>query len=619
MRAISILRCCILRMLISSFGVQWLRSIRFWWIAILLFLGLAYSNHFQGPFIFDDLKSIPENRTIRNLTQSLLETPQEGETVSSRPLLNFSFALNYAWSGLNVWSYHLLNLIIHGGAALLLFGFLRRTLSLSCFPQATRQASTFLAGSIALLWALHPLQTESVTYIVQRAESMMGLFYLGTLWAFSRSLDSRYSSRWLIGSVLLCYAGMMTKEIMVTAPWVILLYDRIFIERRLNTVWEKRRGYYLGLFSSWILFAFLFLQSERRGNAIGFGGEITVIDYLKTQSWALCHYLKLFFIPDPLILDYGVLKITEPKIVIPCALFIFIGGLTILWLIYRHPRFGFWGVWAVLILAPTSSFIPIHTQTIVEHRIYLALIPFIFCGVYFSYKYWGEKIIYGVFLIAAVWGLLTYRRNEDYRSVESIWKATVNAMPNNERARNNYAGALSQLQKWDLAEEQMREVLKIEKNPSPIRFKNLGAIYQNQGRWHDAEGQYRQALELEKRYPEGWFHLVSLLVQQNRIEEALKMNQEAVRWNPQEGILQSNLASIYLMLKREEEAKRVLQKQMELKSSEPTVYLNYGALFESHEQWEQAEAVYLKALECGIEHPEILERLKKNQANLDLD
>src|SRR6185369_8786768 len=109
-----------------------------------------------------------------------------GTTVSGRPLVNLSLALNYAISGSNVWSYHALNILIHLAAGLVLFGLVRRTLSTFNF-----QASTASACAVALLWTLHPLQTESVTYVVQRAESLMGLCYLLTLYGFIRGTECR--------------------------------------------------------------------------------------------------------------------------------------------------------------------------------------------------------------------------------------------------------------------------------------------------------------------------------------------------------------------------------------------------------------------------------------------
>src|SRR5271170_509528 len=146
---------------------------------------LAYRKSYGGPFVFDDPPSILYNATIRHLWPfwSVLRPPHgEGITVGGRPVLNLSLAVNYAISGTRVWSYHALNLLIHILAGLTLFGIVRRTLERVGSGDLARP---YLLGlAITLLWILHPLQTESVTYVVQRAESLMGLFYLLTLYCF---------------------------------------------------------------------------------------------------------------------------------------------------------------------------------------------------------------------------------------------------------------------------------------------------------------------------------------------------------------------------------------------------------------------------------------------------
>ena len=158
----------------------------------------AYGRTFSVPLVFDDLFSIAHNATIRHWSTAL--RPPLESTSSGRPILNLSLALNYALSGTAVWSYHALNLLIHVLAGLTLFGIVRRTLlgwsALSLTRLATSFAEkrvgdnalhpTIVAFCAALLWSLHPLQTEAVTYIVQRAESLMGLFYLLTIYCFVR-------------------------------------------------------------------------------------------------------------------------------------------------------------------------------------------------------------------------------------------------------------------------------------------------------------------------------------------------------------------------------------------------------------------------------------------------
>jgi hypothetical protein len=170
------------------------------WLAAALLTGasvFAYANTFQVPFLFDDMPSIVENPTIRHLWppgQALSPPSEGGVTVSGRPVLNLSLAVNYAISGLDLWSYHALNLAIHLLAGLTLFGVVRRTLrtlrgrsplagdgSESPASGLLHSDSDLVAFVVAALWLLHPLQTESVTYIIQRAESLMGLFFLFTL------------------------------------------------------------------------------------------------------------------------------------------------------------------------------------------------------------------------------------------------------------------------------------------------------------------------------------------------------------------------------------------------------------------------------------------------------
>ena len=152
--------------------------------AILAVAGfVAYSRTFSVPLLYDDIPAILNNPTIRHW-DTVLSAPGQ-TTAYGRPILNLSLALNQAISGTAVWSYHVLNLVIHILAGLTLFGIVRRTLA-----RRGDAAAQLIGFSVALLWTLHPLQTEAVTYIVQRAESLMGLFYLLTLYCFIRGIGA---------------------------------------------------------------------------------------------------------------------------------------------------------------------------------------------------------------------------------------------------------------------------------------------------------------------------------------------------------------------------------------------------------------------------------------------
>src|SRR5207249_870179 len=147
---------------------------------IIIAAGLcAYLNSLRGPFIFDDIDAINENPHIRKLwpLAEVLSAPRQ-TPVAGRPVVGLSLAINYALGGLNVCGYHVFNLATHMLAGLTLFGIVRRTLQRHPLEDQPSGSPTWFALAVALTWMLHPLQTEAVTYVIQRAESLMGLFYL---------------------------------------------------------------------------------------------------------------------------------------------------------------------------------------------------------------------------------------------------------------------------------------------------------------------------------------------------------------------------------------------------------------------------------------------------------
>jgi hypothetical protein len=231
---------------------------------LIIVAGLGgYSNSFSGVFVYDDLFSILDNPTIRRLRPmgTVLSPPCHGETVSGRPVLNVSLAINFALGGTRTWGYHATNLAIHILNGLLLLGILRRTFRLPALNAQFGSAAEGLALAIALLWIVHPLQTEAVTYLVQRAESLASLFYLLTIYGVVRGSQSGRGVFWYGVAVIACFLGVATKEIVVTAPLVVLLYDRTFLEGSFAQSLRRRWGVYVGLAASWVLLASLVIST----------------------------------------------------------------------------------------------------------------------------------------------------------------------------------------------------------------------------------------------------------------------------------------------------------------------------------------------------------------------
>src|SRR5262249_41340817 len=181
---------------------------------LLVLLGtLAYVNTFRTPFIFDSIYSIAENVSIRRIWPpwNVMLAPEN----VSRPLIGLSLAANYAVSGLDVWSYHLVNLIIHILAGLALMGIVRRTLWSDQLADRFAAPSAQLAFVAAAIWLVHPIQTAAVTNVIQRCESLMGLFYLFTPYSVIRGARAIRPRYWYVAGVASCAAGMLCKQVMV--------------------------------------------------------------------------------------------------------------------------------------------------------------------------------------------------------------------------------------------------------------------------------------------------------------------------------------------------------------------------------------------------------------------
>lgn len=473
---------------------------RWFFGAVIVLCGvLVYSRTFGVPFLGDDGLAIVENLSLRDLSalDRVLSPPVGGGiTVGGRPVLNLTLAINYAISGTAVWSYHLVNLLIHIGSALLLFGIMRRTLLKSRVSSGGlgENAAGGLALGIALVWLLHPLQTESVTYIVQRAESLMGFFFLLTLYAFIRSVDASASRIWAALSVGACFCGMGTKEVMVSAPLLVLLYDRTFVAGSFAEAWRTRRRFYPVLAATWLLLGFLVIDARGRGGSAGFGTAMSSWHYALTQCEAILLYLRLSVFPHPLVFDYGTSAVDHLGAVLPeFALLISLVAATGFAL--RRPSGpGLLGAAFFMVLAPSSSIVPVATQTMAEHRMYLPLAVLGIGGVLGLKALLGRRAGLALVVVVVALGAMTLARNELYRDKHALFQATVRDRPQNARAHFM-----------------------------------LGSVLLESGRPAEAVACYRTAIKLWPDYVEAYHDLGSALVQTGQPGEALPYYERALR------------------------------------------------------------------------------------------
>jgi tetratricopeptide (TPR) repeat protein len=609
-------------------------------IAIMLAALAAYANSFSGPFIFDDIPAIVENPTIRHFQTALSPIHNTGNGVDGRPLVNLTLAINYAAGGMQVWGYHAVNLSIHILAGLTLFGIVWRTLLRPSFAKAMEggqrygeqalpqpvlhkrlgEAAQPPAFAVALLWTVHPLQTEAVNFVIERNELLMGLFYLLTLYCFIRGTEdkgqelsvqspgsrvqrhagsqrSTLSSRlWLVSSVLSCLLGMASKEVMASAPLIVLLYDRTFVAGTFRAAWRQRWRFYFGLGSTWLLLAHLMIATNKRGDACGFGLGVSWWEYALKQCQAIVHYLWLSFWPHPLIFDYGTDVVNSPGDVVPQAMVLIMlvaGTLVALW---RRPIVGFAGIWFFAILAPSSSVVPITMQTMAEHRMYLPLAAVIALLVLGLYTWIGSRSLI-IFAAAAVGlGWLTIQRNQDYLSDLDIWTDTVAKRPGNARAYNDMGDAWWSIGHLPEAISAYEKALQIQPD-YPGAQNNLGCILANiPGRLSEAIGHFNEAFRLAPGYAKAHNNLGLILYKNGRISEAIVQLKEAVRINPDNAVVHNNLGVALDAVGRIPEAISQFEEAVWIDPDYEEAHYNLGVAFAQRGQIPEAIVQFEKAV-----------------------
>ena len=575
---------------------------------------LAYANSFSGPFIFDDLPWISLNPHIRHLSPlwNVLQPPPGGGG-TGRPLICLTLALNYAVSGLEPWSYHVFNLAIHASAALVLFGIVRRTLQGPRLRERFGAHANGLAAATAILWAVHPMQTESVTYVIQRMESLMGLFLLLTLYCVIRGHDSPRRLWWYGGAVACCALGMGTKEGMAIAPIIVLLYDRVFLADSWANLLHQRSRLYAGLAATWLILISLIIINKARGGVLLGFPAVSWWRYAQNQFGATAHYLRLAFWPDRLCIDYGWQVSPLPRS------WIAVGAMLALWLLAatgwalaNAPPLGFLGAWFFFTLAPSSSLVPIQDM-VAERRMYLPLAAVVTLAVIAAWngltalsrrfaRTRAARGWAGFALTALIAGTLAWRtaeRNQDYHSGIAIWTNTIRHRPLNGRAWNNLGYSYYKAGQLDSAVACLRRAIELLPTYAPTRAKayaNLGNVLIAQGRYNEAIRQFSEALRLNPNDADAHNDFGAALQQLGDREQAIAHLRTAIRLQPDHGRAHYNLATVFRYLGDSDEALRELQTARRLLPDRPEVFYDLGVLLSNHERYAEACANFAEAL-----------------------
>ncbi len=421
-------------------GVRWRMAL------LALAVVVTYANSLSGAFVLDDQAAVVQNPQIRDLGRlGDVLMPRADSPVAGRPLPSLTFAVNYAAGALDVRGYHLVNMSLHLACVLLAFGLVRRTIDLPRVRARLGDGGVDLACAAALVWAVHPLNSEVVNYITQRTESMMALCYLGTMYAAVRAVSAPRPAIWELLAVLTCALGMACKESMATAPLMVALYDRVFIAASWREVIGRRKAMYAGLAGTWIALAALMVSGPRQAT-VGLASGVSPWTYLLNQTVIITDYLRLAVWPRELVAFYGWPVSLTLGDVLPYA--VFVGGLFVLAVgaLVRVPLLGFPGAWFFVTLAPASSVVPVATEVGAERRMYLPLLALVVLGVLAVDYAWRRtarapdgregppraiSLVPAILLLvvsaALAWG--TIGRNREYASALTLTQTVAERRP----------------------------------------------------------------------------------------------------------------------------------------------------------------------------------------------
>ncbi|MBI5847558.1 MAG: tetratricopeptide repeat protein [Nitrospirae bacterium] len=546
-------------------------------VGLCLLGTVIYSNSLNGEFVFDDHVSITYNPAVKSLGKALAGFSE------TRYLGNLSFALNYAVAGLIPFGYHVTNVLIHVMNALLVYYFIN-LIFLTPALSATRVSSQFIAFSTAFIFVAHPIQTQAVSYIVQRYTSFATLFYLLALIFYLKARLELLNSAKILAQKHLYYyvlalfftvCAMKTKEIAFTLPVALALSEAYFFDNRDGM---KKRILYLAPLLLTILIIPLstlnFVPTKSASELIEIFDAVTKDDripftrseYLYTQFRVIMTYLRLLVLPirQHLDYDYAVSRTFFSADVIISFSFLILLFLSALVLFKKYRLASFGIIWFFLTLSIESTVIPIK-EVIVEHRLYLPSIGFFLAATaMFDWMVSQKKIKpAAIVLLIMTLSFFTYQRNVAWASDEHVWKDVIAKSPSNPRG---YAG--------------------------------LGIVYKKRGDFGKAIELFEKSMSLGLLYPEVFLHLGDIYYQKKDYNLAANFYHESLRIDYTAKVrlsLLNKLGKTYEKLGESEKAGTFYGDAVRLYPTVTASYFNLGLLYARAGQPDKAIETFEKA------------------------
>jgi len=578
-------------------------------LSLALLVILIYANTLGSPFIFDSRNNIESNPHIRiskitlnDLTEAAFKSPAK-----QRPLSNISFALNYYLHGYNVVGFHVVNILIHISTGFLLYLFVKSTFRT---PALRSRYGNYLWISFftAAVWMVHPLQTQSVSYIVQRMNSLAAMFYILSILLYARfRLSRQQRNKWWLfsGCILSGVLALASKQIAATLPVFIIAYEWYFF-RDLDLKWLKN---HILLLTGCLLLAAVIALALLGSNPLdgileGYKGrDFTLTQRLLTESRVVIFYLSQLLWPHPSRLNLDHDFALSNSLLDPMTTFFSI--FTIAALIglavvtaKKQRLLSFCIVWFFGNLVIESSILPL--EIIFEHRVYLPSMMFSLIVILFVYRWvkptWMQAVLLcAMVTVGAVW---TYERNTVYSDRIAFWQDCVDKSPRKARPYNNLGVALADQGYQDEAIKKYRKALQIDPHyQDPVA--NIGLSLAEQGKMEESITQFLKALEINPKDYKTLNNLGASLIVVDRHAEAVQYLSEAITLDPYYAQAHNNLGVGLQHQGRLEEAIDHFSTAVQLDPDYIQAYNNLGIILANQGRFEEAIEQFSAALKVN--------------------
>ncbi|HNQ68868.1 MAG TPA: tetratricopeptide repeat protein [Bacteroidales bacterium] len=579
-------------------------------LLIIIVLGvIVYSNSFECSFHFDDFDNIVNNTKIHDIN----DFESWWNYSANRPLSMFTFVLNYHFSELDVYYYHVVNILIHIINAMLVYWLSLLLLSSPTLRNHSLvQHKDVFALLVALLFVSHPLATQSVTYIIQRQAAMAALFYLLSIILYfkARLIDKekRIKKYFLfLGVLLSAFVAIFSKENAYTLPFVIVLCEIFFLQTekfRINFKDYRIYAIFVVFVSVFIIaltkFSWSVLDPIPPAQSMGNIITITPANYLLTQFSAILKYIQLLVLPIGQNVDHDFpvsMSILELRTIMSLVVLCGIVALAV-WLFKKNRIISFGIFWFLITISIESSFIPI-TDVFFEHRTYLPSFGFFIIFVSLIFILLRKKSrtmpIAIVLIIVSINSVLAFNRNKVWKDDISLWTDAMIKSPNKARPYGNLGVAYGQTGQWDKAIEYYTKSIEISPIYSMIYY-NRGVAYANQQNWEFAIADYNKAIEISPDYAVAHFNRGIANSNLGNLEIAINDFSKAIELDPSFTLAYFNRGFAYFNLTKTKEAIEDYSKAIETDSLCAIAYANRGVAYFSNKDYSTAITDFTNAI-----------------------